>query len=133
MFLGTCYNSIDAKNRMIMPSKHRDQLGGRCVLTKVWTSACTSTHGQWERQMDKIAELPESDPNHVPPPLLFQRHRSGIRQARRIVLTELKEYAASTRIWSHGRYEEGEVSQTWEAGDKMNAKDFAAALRKYNF
>ncbi len=28
------YNSIDAKNRMIVPSKHRDQLGGKCVITK---------------------------------------------------------------------------------------------------
>lgn len=34
MFMGTFNNSIDAKNRMIVPSKHRDQLGGRCVLTK---------------------------------------------------------------------------------------------------
>ena len=34
MFMGTYYNSIDAKNRMIVPSKHRDQLGGKCVITK---------------------------------------------------------------------------------------------------
>ena len=34
MFMGTFNNSIDLKNRMIVPSKHREQLGGKCVLTK---------------------------------------------------------------------------------------------------
>ena len=34
MFMGTYNNSIDTKNRMIVPSKHRDQLGGRCELKK---------------------------------------------------------------------------------------------------
>ena len=28
MFMGTYYNSIDSKNRLIVPSKHRDQLRG---------------------------------------------------------------------------------------------------------
>ena len=34
MFMGTTYNSIDEKNRMIVPSKLRAGLGSRCVLTK---------------------------------------------------------------------------------------------------
>ena len=34
MFMGTAYNSIDEKNRMIVPSKLRAGLGARCILTK---------------------------------------------------------------------------------------------------
>ena len=34
MFMGTVYNSIDEKNRMIVPSKLRAGLGNRCILTK---------------------------------------------------------------------------------------------------
>ena len=34
MFTGTYQNSIDSKNRMIIPSRYRDQLGGHCMLTR---------------------------------------------------------------------------------------------------
>ena len=34
MFLGTYTNKIDDKNRMAVPAKFRDQLGGKCMLTK---------------------------------------------------------------------------------------------------
>ena len=63
MFVGTYYNSIDAKNRMIVPSKHRDNLGGRCVLTR-GLDRCLYiyTLSDWQAQMDKIEKLPESDP-----------------------------------------------------------------------
>ena len=63
MFMGTYYNSIDAKNRVIVPSRHRDNLGGRCVLTKgLDTCLYIYTMEDWEKQMAKISELPESDP-----------------------------------------------------------------------
>ena len=34
MFMGTSYNSIDEKNRMIVPSKLRAGLGTRCIISK---------------------------------------------------------------------------------------------------
>ena len=34
VFMGTYYNSIDAKNRMIVPSRYREKLNGTCILTK---------------------------------------------------------------------------------------------------
>ena len=63
MFMGTTYNSIDEKNRMIVPSKLRAGLGSRCVLTK-GLDRCLYiyTMEDWEKQMQKIAQLPESDP-----------------------------------------------------------------------
>ena len=64
MFMGTYYNSIDAKNRMIVPSKHREQLGGRCVLT-IGMDTCLYIYpmSEWEKQVEKMSQLPETDPN----------------------------------------------------------------------
>ena len=63
MFMGTSYNSIDEKNRMIVPSKLRAGLGARCILTK-GLDRCLYiyTSEDWDKQMEKIAQLPESDP-----------------------------------------------------------------------
>ena len=63
MFMGTTYNSIDEKNRMIVPSKLRAELGARCILTKGLDKCLyIYTTEDWANQMDKMAKLPESDP-----------------------------------------------------------------------
>ena len=63
MFMGTAYNSIDEKNRMIVPSKLRAGLGARCILTKGLDKCLyIYTTADWEVQMEKISRLPESDP-----------------------------------------------------------------------
>ena len=63
MFMGTTHNSIDEKNRVIVPSKLRAELGVRCVLTKgLDTCLNIYTMTDWDRQMEKITRLPESDP-----------------------------------------------------------------------
>ena len=52
MFMVTTYNSVDEKNRMIVPSKLRAGLGARCVLTK-GLDRCLYiyTMEDWEKQM----------------------------------------------------------------------------------
>lgn len=63
MFMGTYYNSIDSKNRLIVPSKHRNRLAGKCVLTK-GLDMCLYIYSmeEWDKLTEKISELPESDP-----------------------------------------------------------------------
>ena len=62
MFMGTFYNSIDAKNRMIIPSKHRDQLGGRCILTEGMDN-CLYIYplSEFEKLYDKVSVMPQTD------------------------------------------------------------------------
>ena len=62
MFHGTYRNSIDNKNRMIVPSKFRDQLGGRCMLTKGFDECLyIYTMDDYEDMAARISKLPQSD------------------------------------------------------------------------
>lgn len=62
MFLGTYTNKIDDKNRMAVPAKFRDQLGGKCMLTKGFDE-CLYIYSMedFEEMAEKIASLPQSD------------------------------------------------------------------------
>ena len=143
MFMGTTHNSIDEKNRVIVPSKLRAELGVRCVLTKgLDTCLNIYTMTDWDRHMEKITRLPESDPKVR----AFIRHFCGNaveceldKQGRIVIPQELKEYAgidkdlvtigAMTKIelWSR---------DIWSAPDndgRMDTKEFSAALKEYNF
>lgn len=143
MFMGTYYNSIDAKNRIIVPSKHRDQLGGRCVLTK-GLDKCLYIYsiGEWEKQMDKIAVLPESDPKVR----AYIRHSCANavecefdKQGRIVVPAELKQYAQIDKdLVTMGAMRKIEVwsKEVWDAPDnenRMDSDEFAGSLAQYNF
>ena len=143
MFMGTTYNSIDEKNRMIVPSKLRAGLGTRCILTK-GLDACLYiyTAQDWEAQMEKIAKLPESDPKVR----AFIRHFCANacecefdKQGRIVIPAELKTYAKIEKeLVTMGAMSKIEVwaKDVWEAPDndsKMEAEDFANALTEYNF
>ena len=143
MFMGTSYNSIDEKNRMIVPSKLRAGLGTRCILTK-GLDRCLYiyTTDDWEKQMEKIAQLPESDPKVR----AFIRHFCANaaecefdRQGRIIIPQELKAYAGIEKeLVTMGAMSKIEVwsRDVWDAPDndsKMENEDFAKAMAEYNF
>lgn len=143
MFMGTYYNSIDDKNRMIIPSKHRDFLCGKCVLTKGLDKCLyIYTLDDWGKQVEKILQLPESDPEIRK----FIRHFAANaveceldKQGRICIPAELKEYASITKdmvtvgairkieIWSK------EVWGNPDEGGKMDKKEFQSALAGYKF
>ena len=64
MFTGTYQNSIDSKNRMIIPAKYRDQIGTQCILTRGF-DRCLYIYSmeEWEVLVDKIKQLKQSDPD----------------------------------------------------------------------
>lgn len=143
MFMGTFNNSIDAKNRMIVPSKHRDQLGGRCVLTK-GLDQCLYIYSmtEWEKQMEKIEALPESDPKVR----AFIRHFCANavdcefdKQGRIVIPVELKEYAGIDKdLVTMGAMRKIEIwsREIWDAPDnenKMDSEEFAGSLAEYRF
>jgi MraZ protein len=62
MFMGKHYNSIDAKNRMIIPAKFRDLLGLRCVLT-IGFDKCLYIYSmqEWMNTHEKLSVIPMTD------------------------------------------------------------------------
>lgn len=143
MFMGTTYNSIDEKNRMIVPSKLRAGLGNRCILTKGLDKCLyIYTAEDWEKQMEKVAKLPESDPKVR----AFIRHFCANasecefdKQGRIVIPQELKSYAGIEKeLVTMGAMSKIEIwsRNVWDSPDnenKMEAEDFAQALAEYNF
>ncbi len=143
IFMGTVYNSTDEKNRMIVPSKMRSNLGERCVLTK-GLDRCLYiyTIESWEKQMEKISKLPESDPKVR----MFIRHFCAgaaecefDKQGRIVIPQELKAYAEIEKeLVTMGAMSKIEIwaREIWESDDnsgRMAAEEFSKALEEYNF
>ena len=64
MLIGEYQNQIDAKNRMIVPSKLRDDLGYKCVITKGLDDCLIAYPMQtWAKQEEALAGLPSTDPD----------------------------------------------------------------------
>lgn len=128
---------------MIVPSKMRLGLGQRCVLTK-GLDRCLYiyTMDSWQKQMEKIAMLPESDPKVRS----FIRHFCANaaecefdRQGRIVIPQELKAYAGVEKeLVTMGAMTKIEIwaREVWEApgnDGKMEPVDFSKALEEYNF
>jgi MraZ protein len=64
MLIGRFDNSIDAKGRMIIPAKFRNDLDGKCVLT-YGLDGCLYLYPaqKWESFVEKLMTLPQADEN----------------------------------------------------------------------
>ena len=64
MFMGEYSHTIDAKGRMIIPSKFREELGEEFVLTK-GLDGCLSIYpkDEWKNFEEKLKALPLNDKN----------------------------------------------------------------------
>lgn len=121
VFHGEFSHSIDAKGRMIVPSKLRSELGDSFVLTK-GLDTCLMAYAaeDWEAFETKLRELPVTNKNAR----MLVRHFSGgaadiecDSQGRVLIPANLREYAGLTKeavflgmgnrieIWSKDRYE----------------------------
>ena len=143
MFMGTTNNSIDDKNRMIVPAKLRGGLGNRCILTK-GLDRCLYiyTAEAWDAQMEKIAKLPESDPKVR----AFIRHFCANaeeceldKQGRIVIPQELKAYAQIEKeLVTMGAMSRIEIwsKEVWDDPDSYPCEednDFISQLTKYGF
>ena len=135
MFTGTNHNSIDAKNRMIIPSNYRDELGHRCFLAK-GLERCLyvfSVH-EWESFMKKLSELPALDINSRD---LMRHFYAGAneceidKQGRIIISHDLREYANIEKdlvtigfgdkieVWSKAEWDNREKIEPGEIAQKL--------------
>ena len=62
--MGEYNHNIDAKGRAIVPSKFRDELGEKFVVTKGMDHCLfIYTMPAWKSYVDKLSQLPTTDPN----------------------------------------------------------------------
>lgn len=59
MFMGEYRHSLDAKNRIIIPAKFREELGNTFVVTKGLDGCLTIyTESEWEKIIEQLEKLP---------------------------------------------------------------------------
>ncbi len=143
MFIGTYFNSIDAKNRVIIPSRHRDIIGDSCVITRgLDTCLYIYTMKDWEKQTEKIAELPEADPKVRAFIRSFIGYASECeldKQGRILIPAPLISFAKIDKdLATVGAINKIEVwsKELWEHPDDeaaLSNKELSEALTKYNY
>ena len=143
MFMGKYYNSIDAKNRMIVPSKHRDQLGGRCILTKGMDN-CLYIYplGEWEKVVEKVSALPQTDVNvrkYIRDVFANAEECEIDKQGRILIPAELKKRVfIDKELVTMGAMSRIEIwsKEVWDNPDSYPCEedeDFISQLTKYGF
>lgn len=122
MFIGEYQHAIDSKNRIIIPSKFREELGDTFVLTK-GLDGCLYAYpmDEWKILEDKLKKLPLTNRNARAFVRFFFSGANEItldKQSRVLVPQSLLEYASiikeivsigvSTRIeiWSKEKWKE---------------------------
>ena len=59
MFMGEYRHSLDSKNRLIIPSRFREELGGTFVVTRYLEGCLTVyTNEQWNKLTSKLSSIP---------------------------------------------------------------------------
>ena len=59
MFMGEYRHSLDSKNRLIIPSRFREELGGTFVVTRYLEGCLTIyTNEQWKKITEKLSAIP---------------------------------------------------------------------------
>lgn len=133
MFIGSYQNSIDAKSRMIIPSKYREELGLKCIITK-GIDKCLYIYPivEWESFAEKLKALPKADAKARN----FVRHFYGNaeeceidRQGRVTLPSALREYGdIEKELMTIGNGEKIEVwsREVYESTAEIAALDGAA-------
>ena len=136
MFMGEYNHTIDAKGRLIIPSKFREALGSEFVLTK-GLDGCLFVFPmkEWEAFEEKLRSLPLIDKNARKFSRFFLAGASTCeldKQGRILLPANLREYAgidkevvsvgvySRVEIWSKDRYlENSDFDDMDEIADHM--------------
>ena len=97
MFIGEYNHSVDAKNRISIPSKFRDELDGKFIMTKGLDGCLyVYTMTEWQKLEQKLSSLPLTNKDARAFVRFFFSGASEIeidKQGRALIPQNLKEYA----------------------------------------
>ena len=129
-FVGSYSHSMDAKKRVFIPSKFRDDLGEEFYITRKFDAYLSIyTAEDWEVYVDKISKLPEADAEEFQDFILGAAQKCTPDASGRIIIDErLLKHAQITknmvfvgtgkqiRVWSEEIWTEREKNRDY---DKM--------------
>ena len=98
-FVGSYKHSLDAKKRVFIPSKFREELGDEFYITRKFdTYLSVYTAEEWQVFVDKIDKIPESDAVEMQDFLLGAAQKCSPDSNGRIILDdELLSHAGITK------------------------------------
>ena len=137
-FVGSHKHSLDAKKRVFIPSKFREELGDEFYITRKFdTYLSVYTAEDWQVFVDKINKIPESDALEMQDFLLGAAQKCSPDSNGRIILDdELLDHAGikknlvfvgvgrQIRIWAEEEWTERE--------SKRDLASIREKMRQYN-
>ena len=88
-FVGSYKHSLDAKKRIFIPSKFRDDLGDEFYITRKFdTFISIYTADEWQLYVEKIEKLPESEAVEIQDFLLGAAQKCTPDSSGRIILDD---------------------------------------------
>lgn len=139
MFLGEYSHALDAKNRIFIPAKYREELGETFVITKSVDKCLTVyTMAEWEKLKEKLDSLPATKSRQIKRFMFANATDVQCDSQGRVLLSApLREYAGiekNTVIIGVGSYLEIWDEEAWLLErSKENAEDIAQMMEELDF
>lgn len=132
-FVGSYTHTIDAKNRVFIPAKYREELGEEFYITRKFDGYLSVyTEEDWTAYVEKISKLPEIDANEIQEYILAYAQKCSLDASGRIVLDEnLIKHASikknivfvgsgrQIRLWAEEVWTEREKNRDYEKMRRM--------------
>ncbi len=142
MLIGSYQNSIDAKNRVIIPAKFREELGERCYLTRGLDN-CLVIYPEkvFAEMADRLASLPRTsvEARKLNRFLFMEAEELMPDSQGRVVLSAdfrakvgIRKDLVTIGVRDHVEIWAKEVFDSSEEGGLITAEDFARFSEKYN-
>ena len=140
MFMGEYNHSVDAKGRLIVPAKFREQLGEEFVVTK-GLDGCLFVYPQeeWKHIEDKFREVPLTTKDARKFSRFFFAGAASCeidKQGRILIPGVLREYAGldhDVTIIGNRSFAEIWDTAAWNGDQATSDEDFTAAMEELDF
>ncbi|MBE5938533.1 MAG: division/cell wall cluster transcriptional repressor MraZ [Lachnospiraceae bacterium] len=135
MFTGEYSHSIDAKGRVIVPAKFREELGSSFTITMGFDGCLSMYSGEeWDKFVNKLSSLPEGrkETRQIQRSFLGKAATCEVdKQGRVLIPLKLRQYAGlekdivfvgintKVEIWNSDRWEENDISDMDEMAERL--------------
>ena len=128
MLMGKFAHTLDAKKRLFIPAKHREQLGESFVITRN-VDKCLSVFSmeEWEKYTDKLEQLPSTQAREIA--RFIYSNAAEVQpdsQGRILLPADLLEYAGirkSAMVVGCGRHAESWAEEIWAERNSSSGEE----------